>query len=494
LTESVVLGLVAGLVGMLVAALGVEALALLRFDGQLGSAAPFISRLRLDSIHVQHPATLAFTLALGMVTGLLFGALPAARTTNLSLAHVMKSADAGWMPMARGIGRLNVRSALLVIQIALAIVLLVGAGLMLRSLSRVLTIELGFEPGHVLTLRIDPPRAHYDDDARRVLLDSITDRIRALPGVEAVAVAGTVPLGGQDQATSFRINGAREAGEIGVHTVAPAYFGALRIPLIKGRLLTDDDYASAARVAVINETFARRRWPAEDPIGQRLSFGLAGWDQPGQEATIVGIVGDVKYRSVDMPVGFDAYVSYRQQPPVAASLVIRTSTAPSTLVNAIRRELASVDPTLPAFDVTLMTDAVREATARWRFSGLLLTVFAGLAVLLTAAGIYGMLACSVAARTREIGIRMALGAERVGVVGTVFLDACTICALGLAIGLPSAAVLARFMRGLLYDVQPADPGTLASVAAGVLLTALLAATLPAWRAARIDPASALRYE
>jgi len=315
-----------------------------------------------------------------------------------------------------------------------------------------------------------------------------------LPGVEAVAVASSLPVRGQNEVTSFRVNGVDEAGEIGVHMVGPEYFAALRIPSVKGRLLTDRDSASAPRVALINETFAKRRWPGDDPIGQRLSLGLTGWGDPGQEAVVVGVVGDVKYQAVDMPVGFDVYLSYRQRPPIATSLVIRTASDPASLVKSIREQVASVDRTLPAFEVTLMTEVVRDAAARWRFSGVCLAAFAGLAMILTAAGIYGTLAWSVAARTREIGVRMALGADRARVVRGVFLDACTICAAGLAIGLPGAVVLARFMRTLLYGVQPADPGTLASVAALTVVTALIAAMLPAWRAARIDPLSALRHE
>jgi putative ABC transport system permease protein len=494
MTEAILLGLLAGMLAVLVAVWGVKALALLQPDGQLGPAAPFVRRMAVEWIDLRDPSTLVFTVGLALTAGLLFGLVPALQTTRLDLGSVMKGDGTGWLTGGRGPRRLTARRALLVFQVALAIVLLVGSGLMLRSLSHALRIHLGFNPDHVLTLRLDPPRSQFEDDARSMLLEALTERLRALPGVDAVAVASNLPTRGQNETTSFRINGVSTSGDIAVHMVGPDYFAALHIPAIKGRLLNDRDTAGSQRVAVINETFARRQFAGEDPIGQRISFGLNGWGDPGQEATIVGIVGDVKYQLVDMPVFFDAYLSYRQRPPIATSFVVRTVGDPLSMVNAVREQIRAVDRTLPPFDVHEMSQLVRDATSRWRFSGVLLTVFAALAMILTAAGIYGMLACSVAARTREIGLRVALGAERLTVVRFVLIEACAVCALGLAIGLPSAAVLARSMQGLLYGVEPLDPATLATVAVVALVTTLVAATLPAWRAANVDPLVALRHE
>jgi putative ABC transport system permease protein len=467
-----------------------NALALLKPDGQLAPAAPFVRRMAFDWIDLRDSSTIIFTVALTLTAGIVFGLLPALQTTRVDLGSAMK----GSLPRGGEAGGVNIRRALLAVQVALAIVLLVGAGLMLRSLSRALTIQLGFTADGLLTFRLDPPRSQYEDEKRGAMLQALTERLRALPGVDAVSVASTLPTRGQNENTSFGVNGAERHDEIGIHMVGPEYFSALRLPLIKGRLLTDADRTHSPRVAVINETFARRQFGGEDPLGQRISFGLNGWGEPGQEATIVGVVGDVKYQLVEMPVGFDAYLSYHQRPPIATSFVVRTASDPVSLVNAVRAEVRTVDRTLPPFDVIEMSQLVRDATGRWRFVGVLLTVFAGLAVLLTAAGIYGVLACSVAARTKEIGLRVALGAERLKVMRLVLLEACTICVFGLALGLPTAALLGRSMRRLLYGVDPLDPATLVSVALIVIATALTAAMVPAWRAANVGPLDALRHE
>jgi putative ABC transport system permease protein len=490
LAEAMLLGIAGGILAMLIASWGNNALALLRPDGQLAPAAPFVRRMAFDWIDLRDSSTIIFTVALTLTAGIVFGLLPALQTTRVDLGSAMK----GSLPRGGGPGRVNIRRALLAVQVALAIVLLVGSGLMLRSLSRALTIQLGFTADGLLTFRLDPPRSQYEDEKRGAMLQALTERLRALPGVDAVAVASTLPTRGQNENTSFGVNGAERHGEIGIHMVGPEYFSALHLPLIKGRLLTDADRTHSPRVAVINETFARRQFGGEDPLGQRISFGLNGWGEPGQEATIVGVVGDVKYQLVEMPVGFDAYLSYHQRPPIATSFVVRTASDPVSLVNAVRAEVRTVDRTLPPFDVIEMSQLVRDATGRWRFVGVLLTVFAGLAVLLTAAGIYGVLACSVAARTKEIGLRVALGAERLKVIRLVLLEACTICGFGLALGLPTAALLGRSMRRLLYGVDPLDPATLVSVALIVIATALTAAMVPAWRAANVGPLDALRHE
>jgi putative ABC transport system permease protein len=494
ITESVFVGICGGLLGLFVATLGVQALAALQPDGLVGSMAPFVNRLDLDGIELRQPAVLAFTLCVSVFAGLLFGIIPALRAGRLDLTHAMKTADAGWLRGTRTSRGTAPRGVLLTTQIALAVVLLVGAGLLLSSLSRLLAVNLGFDAQHVLALRLDLPRAHYDDDERRVLFEAITNRIRSLPGVESVAVASTVPLRGQSESTPAVIDRVADVGGVGIHVVGPEYFAALRIPLLRGRLLTDQDSASSMRVAVINETFARRQWPGEDPIGHHLTFGLNGWGDPGQEAEIIGVVGDAKYQLIDMAVESDVYLTYRQRPPVATAFVVRTSGDLLSLAPVIRHEVAQADPNVPVFDVTTMNRIVTSATARTRFSGVLLSIFAGLALILVATGLYATVACSVATRTRELGVRLALGAKPSSVIRLVVSETALVCAIGLAIGVVAAVLSGRALAGLLYQIAPTHGTTLLAVMLLVAVTTALASYVPARRAARVDPLIALRHE
>jgi len=489
LTESFLFALAGGTLGLILAFGAVRLLA---------SNAPAGSVPRVENIAVDRRA-LAFTLVVAAVTGFAFGLVPALQASKLGLSETLKESGRG---ADSGRGRRRLRSALVVSEMAVALMLLVGAGLMVVSFERLRKVNPGFDPGHVLTLQVSLPAARLSgeqlDTFRRTLLESVA----ALPGAQSVALARNLPLSGVDPSLFFTLPGQPPVAPgqepiARARFVSPNFFRTLNIPIRRGRDFSDQDGPGAPGAVIISETMARQFWPGHDPIGKQI--------QPGYPAsslicTVVGVAGDVR-----QSLGFDeppvAYYPYAQIPasyvPLLESyftLTLRTTNKPESLAAAVRAQIHRLDPNVPVSDVQTMDDLVREASAGNRFQMLLFGVFAGVGLVLATVGIYGVISYSVTQRTHEIGIRMALGAKRRQVLKLIVSEGLRLALAGAALGLAGALGLSRFLSGLLYGVKPTDPFTFAVVLLGLLAVALFASYLPARRATQVDPIVALRCE
>jgi predicted permease len=502
LTESATLAAVGGTLGLLVAVWGVDALV------ELSPA----SLPRLQSVSVDR-VVLAFTAALSLLTGVLFGLAPAIQGSQADLQQVIRESTPSASAAARAA---RLRSLLVVGEFALALVLLVGAALLVQSFWRLQRVNLGFTSSSVLTARIWLPQPnlpqtgpYFTHDARVSFYRRVIDRVAALPGVVAVGGISNLPLGGAQGRTSFVVEG-RSADASAVATsdvalVTPDYFRALGIELVRGRTFDDHDDVRAPAAIVVSERFAREFFAGADPIGKRVSVGRgrpAGGPvqaQPQQRApdswlTIVGVVRDVKSARLDAPAPPLMYRPVLQVSNLALTLVVRTTQDPAALGESIRREVRAVDPNEPVFSVRTMDAVVAAAFAQRRFTMVLLALFAATALVLSAIGIYGVMAYLVAQRTREIGIRIALGASRRDVLSMVLGHGIRLAAAGVTVGLLGAVAVTRAIAALLYGVSPRDPGTLVALSATLTAVALLACYIPARRATRVDPIRALRYE
>ena len=487
LTESIILALVGAAFGLLLAVWGVEFLTSLKPQG-----IP-----RLDNILIDG-AVVLFTMAIAVVTGVLFGVAPAFTATR-GLTASLKEGGRGAVT-ARGGARL--RGALVVAELALAVMLLAGAGLLMRSFIKLQAVDPGFRPEQALTFELTLPEARYKEDPQIIsFFDRLLPRLRALPGVRAAAAVMGLPLSGMDFVISFEVEGRppvppsqRPAMQVRVAT--PDYFSTIGIPLKRGRGFSDDDRQGTTPVVLITETAARMFFPNEDPIGKtiKLGWGRGGGARRRAGGEVVGIVGDVKEAGLDEPNPPHIYMPLRQWPVGFMSIVVKTATPPPTLADAARTEVYAVDPNLPVSNVRTLDEIVARSISQPRFYMLLLAIFAGVALALAAIGIFGVLSYAVAQRTREIGIRMALGAQQHTVIGLVVREAMLLVAFGVASGTIAALVLSRTMTKMLFSVAPTDPATFAIVAAGLLAVALLASYLPARRATRVDPVVALRTE
>ncbi|MGH9139803.1 MAG: ABC transporter permease [Vicinamibacterales bacterium] len=497
LTESVLLAAIGGALGVLVAVWGVDALV------QLGPA----SLPRLQGVGV-NGTVLAFTAALSIVTGMVFGLAPAIHGSQADLHTVMREASRSASAAGRST---RLRSVLVVGEFALALVLLVGAALLVQSFWRLQRVDLGFNPASVLTARIwlpqpnDPQSGPYfTHPARALFYRHVVDRIAALPGVQAVGGVTSLPLGGTPGRAPFNVEGRPpEASNIPVSEVSfvtPGYFGAIGITLTSGRLLNEHDDVRAPLAVVVSESFARRFFAGADPIGTRIAqgSGLPAGPQrqvpPANWLTIVGVVRDVKSEHLEATASPLMYRSVWQTSNLNLTLVVRTRTDPAVLAESIRRQVRAVDPNEPVFSVRTMAAVVDSAVAERRFTMLLLALFAMTALALSAIGIYGVMAYFVTQRTHEIGIRMALGATRRDVMGMVLSQGVRLTGAGVIAGVLGALVLTRAIAALLYGVSPRDPSTLMALSSLLTAVALLACYIPARRATRVDPIRALRYE
>jgi len=496
LTESVALAAAGSLLGLLVAVWGLEGLV------RLSPA----NLPRLHDIAI-NGGVLAFTAALAVATGVAFGLAPAIQGSNVDLNQVMRESGRS----ATSAGRLaRLRAALVAAEFALALVLLVAAALLVQSFWRLQNVRLGFKSSGVLTARLwlpqpnDPSSGPYfKHDARVAFYKQVIERVGALPSVESVGGVVGLPLIGQRGRASFSIEGRPvEVGDTPssqINLATPEYFATLGVPLLRGRLFSSHDDTSAPGAIVVSQSFARRFFPGEDAIGKRIQFAnrtnngqppLAGanWQ------TIVGIVGDVRSDGVEIAPPPMLYRSVLQQSNLDLTLVIRTSGDPEIVSEAIRREVHAVDPNEPVYAVRTMETVVAGALAQRRFTMLLLALFAGTALTLSAIGIYGVTAYFVSQRTHEIGIRMALGASAADVVRMVLSQGIRITAVGVAAGLLGAIAVMRAIDRLLYGISARDPLTFAALAGVLTVIALVACYVPARRATRVDPILALRYE
>jgi putative ABC transport system permease protein len=390
-----------------------------------------------------------------------------------------------------GDGGGRARRVLIVAELALALVLLVGGGLLLRTFAALQRADLGFNPDKVLTGFILPPPAAYKTDAQRLAFyDAILSRTAALPGVKIAALSSVVPLGG-DSDTNFEIEGrpkatlSADALVTWYRVVSANYFTAMDIPLRRGRLFQDRE---AEPTIVINETMAKRHWPGADPIGRRMRFGDSPW------FTIVGVVADVRARGPREPRVVETYIPYWHNPEPGINAVLKTAGDPMALAEPLRRAVKEIDPGIAVAGIASMDQMIGDSIGASRFVATLVTIFAALALVLAAVGIYGVLSYAVSQRTQEIGVRLALGAAEGQIFGLVVGESLRLAALGLALGLAGSLAVSRALKTLLFGVASADPVTFAVTAALLLAVAVVAAYVPARRAMRVDPMSALRAE
>ncbi|HUQ79644.1 MAG TPA: ABC transporter permease [Gemmatimonadaceae bacterium] len=447
---------------------------------------------RLDQVHID-PLVLMLALGLAVVTGLLFGLAPAIQSSRAAVAGALRESIRGGTGGRRA---QRVRRALVVAQIALVVMLLTGAGLLIRSFMHLQRVDLGFRPDHLLTMRISMPRAKYPTpQAIAAFQTSVVERTKQIPGVQEAGVITDIFLSATPNSTNITLDGRemspREQGvEVPLDAVSPDYFRTMGIPLLRGRTFTAADNLDAPEVVIVNENMARHFWPNEDAIGKRFRYGSPQSTAPLM--TIVGVVADMRRTGFDSPVRYETFRPNTQRVLTFFTLVARTAGEPLASVPAVRAQIRSLDADQPVFQVASMDQLLSSMVAQRRFSMTLLGVFATLALVLGVVGVYGVTAYLVAQRTREVGVRLALGAQPSQVVALVVRQGMAMAAIGLATGLVGALAAGRFMTGLLYGVSPYDVSTLAGVAIVIALATLAANWVPALRAARVDPLTALR--
>jgi len=486
LTESLLLSLLGGAVGVLLALWGVYLLV------TFGPAdLPRAREIAVDG------RVLVFTLAVSLLTGIIFGLFPALQASRPDLNETLKESGRSAMGST---GQRRARSLLVVSEIALSLVLLVGAGLFIRSFLKLQAVNPGFNPQNLLTTRISLRGPSYQNDAPVIAFhDQLLDQIRVMPDVQSVATRSYIPIASDEDYAhlSFSIEG-RFSDPANrpiafYNAVSPDYFHTMGISVLKGRSFDVHDDKKAENVSIVNETLARRYFPGEDPIGKRIS--LKDEDQREEDwATIVGIVKDTKPRELDRDAVAEMYMPFAQQPQSAMAFMIRTTSKPESMAVALRRAVHSLDKDQPVYSVRTLESVLSDAVAAPRFRTSLLGVFAVVAVILAMVGIYGVMSYSVTQRTREIGIRMALGARGRDVMTMIVREGVLLILLGLTIGLACAFALTRVIARLLFGVVTRDPVTFAATAALLVIVALLACYIPARRATKVDPLVALRCE
>jgi putative ABC transport system permease protein len=484
LTESVLLGLAGGALGLLLALWGGELLVSLAPGGL-----PRLERLGLNG------PVLLFTLGASLLTGILFGLAPALQASRPDLNESLKEAKG----IGAGVRGRRVRSLLIVAEVALALVLLVGAGLLMQSFARLQEVEAGFDTERLLSFHLSLPSTKYPEDPQiGAFHRQALERLGALPGVESAAAVMSLPLTGSYSSATFSIEGQAQPPdaqslEVKLNVVSDGYLGTMGIPLKSGRFFGASDAEGAAPVAVVNETMARLHFPGVDPVGKRFKWGRLDSERyPWRE--VVGVVGDVRHKSLEAPSDPEVYMPLGQEAIRAAAFVLRTATDPATLAPAVRREVQALDSALPIYGLRTMDELLSGSLAQRRFNLWLLGLFASVALLLAAVGIYGVMSTMVGQRTREIGIRMALGARRADVLRMILGEGVGLVLVGVGIGLAGAIALSRALGSLLYEVSRTDPVTYGAVAVVLVLAAALACYVPARRAMGVDPMQALRYE
>jgi putative ABC transport system permease protein len=485
LTENLLLSLAGGALGLLFAVWGIQALLALS-PGNIP---------RLQSIGIDGEVLL-FTLGVSLVTGVIFGLAPALAASKPNLNDALKE---GGRSAAESSGGRRLRNALAVAEIALSLVLLVGAGLLIRSFVHLQQVKPGFNPRHLLTVELSLPTAKYKEDPQVIqFFDQLQSAIRQQPGVEGATISTDLPLGGDADFLAFSVEGRQLAPtdrtpDAESRVIDPEYFRTLEIPLRRGRLLDNRDTEGVPDAVVINETLARKYFAGQDPLGKRITFG----DPQAADAqwyNIVGIVSDVHGTRLNEAPYAQLYTSYRQTPRRAFTLIVRTAGQPAVMLTSIREQIWGLDRQQPLYNVRTMDEVLAQAMARPRFNMMLITILAGVALVLAAVGIYGVISYSVTQRTHEIGVRVALGASTRDVLKLVIGQGMLLAGTGLALGLIAAFAVTRVMASLLFSVSATDPLTYFGLAGLLGGIALLACYVPARRATKVNPVTALRAE
>src|SRR5215475_218736 len=485
LTESVLLAMFGAGFGLLLALAGICALKTF-----IPAATSQVQTIHIDA------RVLIFTAVVTVLTGIAFGLAPALQSSHLDLNDMLKE---GGRDSAGGSKGNRARGILVIAEVAVSFVLLIGAGLLINSFVHLRNLHPGFRADHLLTMKVDLSEVKYPGgDRRAAFFDEVIRRVRALPGVQSAAVAGNLPLTYNGDSTSVSVEGIPDPPpdqqlDVIFRAIGPGYFDTMGIPIIRGHDFTDHDNANAKDAVIISEKTAQHFWPGQDPIGKRLKPGLGKSDSPWRE--VIGVVKDVRQNDLVAPPKMEMYFTYRQLKNLAPNaLVVRTSIEPVSLGGSVRDAIWSLDKDQTVADIDTMDHIVAEAVARQRFSMLLLGLFAALALLLASVGIYGVMSYSVAQRTREIGIRIALGARRADVLQMTVKQGLKLVGVGMVLGLAAAFLLTRVMTSLLHGISATDPRTFAGISLVLFAVAILASYIPALRATRVDPITALRAQ
>ena len=477
--ESLLLSVIGGGFGLLLASWGNDAIRLLAAD-----QIPRADQLKLDGV------VLAFTFLLSVVTVAIFGLAPALQASRVDLNSTLKEGGRS----GSGVGRRSLRNALVVVEVALSLILLVGAGLMIKSYWRLLNVEPGFDKTNLLSIELSLTSDRYaQEPPRAAFYQELLERVSKLPGVESAAIVNHPPFSGRRGISAFSIEGKPQPTRLedtplaDFRAISPNYFEMMNIPLLQGRAFTGADEKDALQTVIVNRAFADRYWPGEDPLGRRLNEG-DGW------MTVVGVVGDIHQSGLDQEAAPHVYAPFTQASVRRSGLLLRAAGDPLSLVGAVRSEVNSIDPDQPIYNIHTMEELIAGSMSDRRLNLLLLAVFAATALSLAAIGIYGVISYSVTQRIREIGVRIALGAQSPDVLKLIVKQGMAPVVIGMAVGIAGALALTRLMSNLLFGVEPNDPLTFGSIAVVLGFVALLACYIPARRATRVDPIVALRYE
>jgi putative ABC transport system permease protein len=493
LVESTLLALLGGGLGLVMARFGIRLAAIFGpSKGPLGETAS--QPVAFQSVELG-TGVFVVTLLLTLVVGFFVGIIPAIQSSRVDVNSWLKEGTRG-SGSRSSLRRVTPLSVLVVVEVALSLVLLIGAGLMIRSFVRLANQDLGVDPDHVLTMKIAHAYRGEESEASRIFHEQVQERLKQIPGIEAVSMTNRLPLSVEGEGSNITVEGRDPEvdGEsfVGIHMVGAEHFDTLGIPILRGRSFDSSDRRDTPRVAILSETAARRIFPREDPIGRRIRLGI-GWEE-GEYAEVVGVVGDVQYGRIEDEMEAHVYVPFLQQPYPYFYLLVKSREEANVMMPLIRDAVQELNPELPIFDVKPLADRFADYLARYRFTTFLITLFAAIAALLASVGLYGIMAYSLSGRTQELGVRKALGASSGSLFRLILGEGLVLLFFGLAVGTLLAFPLTRLLNEFLFELEGRDPLSFASAALLLLAAGLLASLAPVLKAIRVEPKESLRYE